>query len=103
MYLTGRRYIEKVLDFSPGYFSVISVDGSHRLDCFRLALEHIRPGGVLVIDNTDNDRLTGGDLFVIDQILEELGGGWEVHRFPGWGPGNFFAWETTICLRKSET
>ena len=99
--LEGKAYVEKILDFPPGYFDVISVDGSYRLDCFRLALAHIGPGGLLLIDNTDNDRTTRGDLFVIDRTLEALGPEWEVHRFPGWGPGNFFAWETTICVRNS--
>ena len=99
--LLGRRaYVEKILEFPAGYFDVVSVDGSHRLECFRLALEHIRPGGLLVVDNTDNDRATGADIFVIDQMLEELGPDWQVHRFPGWGPGNFYAWETTVCARR---
>lgn len=80
---------------------MISVDGSQRLECFRLAVEHARPGALLVVDNTDNDRTTRGDLFVIDQMLDRLGPEWEVHRFPGWGPGNFFAWETTVCVRRT--
>ena len=98
--LEGQAYAEKILEFPAGYFDVISVDGSRRLECFHLALAHTRPGGLLVVDNTDNDRTTGGDLFVIDQMLGELGPDWEVHRFPGWGPGNFYAWETTVCIRR---
>src|ERR1017187_7442518 len=97
--LEGRAYVEKILEFPAGYFDVVSVDGSRRLECFRLALEHTCPGGLLVVDNTDNDRL-GEDLYVIDQMLDHLGPNWEVHRFPGWGPGNFYAWETTVCARR---
>ncbi len=96
--LEGRAYVEKILQFPAGYFGLISVDGSYRLECFRLALEHTPAGGLLVVDNTD--RTTEGDLLVIDGILNDLGAGWEVHRFPGWGPGNFFVWETTVCVRR---
>lgn len=75
------------------------VDGIERLSCYCLAVKHLRPGGILVVDNTDNDRTTGADLFVIDQMLGNMGPDWQVHRFPGLGPGNFFAWETTVCVR----
>jgi len=97
--LEGRAYVEKILEFPVGYFDLISVDGANRLECFRRAVEHAPAGGLLVVDNTDDDR-TGGDLFVIDQMLDELGLDWEVHRFPGWGPGNLYAWETTVCVRR---
>jgi len=93
-------YVEKLTEFPPGYFDVIVVDGLERLSCYRLAVQHLRPGGILVVDNSDNDRTTGGDLFVIDQMLLNIGPEWQVHRFPGWGLGNFFAWETTVCLRR---
>jgi hypothetical protein len=98
--LKGGAYVEKILELPAGYFDVVSVDGSHRLECFRLALRHTCRGGLLVVDNTDNDRTTKGDLFVIDQMLDELGPDWEVHRFPGWAPGNFCACETTVCVRR---
>lgn len=98
--LQGAAYVEKLTEFPPGYFDVIVVDGLDRLSCFRLAIERLRRGGILVVDNSDNDRTTGGDLFVIDQMLRELGPSWQVYRFPGWGPGNFFAWETTVCVRR---
>lgn len=98
--LSGPAYVERILDFPEGYFDLISVDGSQRLACFRLALDRIGRGGMLLVDNTDNDRTTGGDLYVIDRMISEVGPEWEVHRFPGWGPGNFFAWETTVCVRR---
>jgi len=103
--LKGRAYVNKILEFAPGHFDLISVDGSYRLDCFRLALERARPGSLLLVDNTDwascpSQRSNGGDFYVIDQMLNELGQDWEVHRFPGWGPCNFYAWETTVCVRR---
>lgn len=55
---------------------MVSVDGSHRLACFREAVDHLGRGEVLVLDNTDDDRTTGGELYVIDQLVEELGPEW---------------------------
>lgn len=92
--------MEKILDFPAGCFDLISIDGSDRLACFRLALDRVGPGGMLVVDNSDNDRTTGGDLYVMDRMIDSLGPEWEVHRLPGWGPCNFFAWETTVCVRR---
>jgi hypothetical protein len=43
--LEGQAYVEKILEFPPGYFDVISVEGSHRLECFQLAVAHIGPAG----------------------------------------------------------
>jgi hypothetical protein len=37
---------------------------------------------------------------VIDRTLEALKSQWEVYRFPGWGPGNFFAWESRPTHRQ---
>ncbi len=97
--LEGEAYVRKICDFPAGYFDLISIDGSHRLACFRLAVERVKPGGMLLLDNTDNDRTTGGDLFVIDQELVRLGDAWEVRRFPGWCPCNLSAGETSVCVK----
>jgi hypothetical protein len=97
--LEGQPYVDKIHEFPRGYFDLISIDGSHRLACLRLALEQASLGTILLVDNTDNDRTTRGDLYVVDGMLDELGPPWEVHRFPGWVPGNFFSSETTVCVR----
>ena len=96
----GSAYVNKIRAFEHGYFDLISIDGSHRLACFKLALEYSRRGAVLLVDNTDSDQMTGGELRLINELLDEMGPDWEVRRFPGWGPGNFFAWETTVCVRR---
>jgi hypothetical protein len=98
--LGGRAYVQEILDFPPGYFEAISVDGSHRLECLELPLARIQPGPMLAMGYADNDRTTGGDLFVIDRMLDALEPAYEIHRFFGWGPGTFFVWETTVCVRR---
>jgi hypothetical protein len=98
--LSGTQYVARIRDFPVGYFDLVSIDGSFRLACFREALDHVGPAGMVLVDNTDADRTTLGELFLVDQMVNGLGSGWEVHRFPGWGPCNLFAWETTVCVRR---
>lgn len=99
-HLKGHDYVNKIRDFPVAYFDLISIDGSERLHCFDIAQHYLKPGGMLLIDNTDKDRVTRGDLYQIDCRLAELTD-FQVHRFTGWAPGNFFSQETTICIRQS--
>ena len=98
-YLRDRDYINKIQDFPAGYFDLISIDGSERLACFKIAADYLQPGGMLLIDNTDFDRINQGDLYQIDCYLAKRTD-FQIHRFTGWAPGNFFAQETTICVRQ---
>ncbi len=99
-YLRGFDYVNKIRDFPAGYFDLVSIDGSDRLACFAVVGDYLRPGGMLLIDNTDKDRVNLGDLYEIDRCLATQAN-YEVHRFTGWTHGNFFPQETTICLRRS--
>jgi hypothetical protein len=60
-YLTGQDYVNKIREFPAGYFDLISIDGSDRLACFEIAEKYLRPGGILLVDNTDKDRPSKGD------------------------------------------
>lgn len=95
--LHGPAYVEKVTDFPQEYFDIILIDGSQRLACYTVAKYYLRPGGILVIDNTDNCT-TDGDLLEIDNFLGSCNDR-EIQRFPGWSHGNFFAAETTIYTK----
>ncbi len=97
-YLRDQQYVNKIRDFPAEYFDLISIDGSERLACFHLADYYLKPGGMLLIDNTDKDRVNLGDLYEIDCSLAKVAN-YEVHRFTGWSHGNFFPQETTVCLR----
>jgi Methyltransferase domain len=44
-----------VLDEPPAQFDLIIVDGAHRVACAKAGLPHLRPGGLLYIDNTDGE------------------------------------------------
>ncbi|MGJ5813072.1 hypothetical protein [Paludibaculum fermentans] len=95
-HLTGLDYVRKIGDFDPAYFNFITVDGAHRLACYRQLLERRRPGLVAIVDNTDKDR-HGGDLLEMDKDLGRLTGA-KTFRFPGYAPGSFFVQETTVVV-----
>lgn len=96
--LEGSAYVAKIHEFPPEYFDLVSVDGFQRHECCRAALGHLKTGGLLLVDNTDKDRTTGGDLFRTDELLCSATG-LGVLRFVGWAPGNFAPQETTVCVK----
>ena len=44
-------YINEILNHD--LFNVIIVDGSHRYECAQQALKRLRPGGMIILDNSD--------------------------------------------------
>jgi hypothetical protein len=99
-YLRDEQYVNKIREFPAAYFDLISIDGADRFACFALVDEYLRPGGILLIDDTDTERTNKGDLYKIDCWLAEKAD-YDVYRFTGWTHGNFFPHETTVCLRRS--
>ena len=95
--LSGDDYVAKIRDFPMSYFDMIVIDGSSRMSCFQICKPYLAPGGLLVIDDTDKDSHTQGEIFQIDQLLE-YSRDYDVHRFPGWTRGCFFVKETTIAV-----
>lgn len=72
-----------------GSYDVVVVDGSHRFDCAGRAVESVRPGGVVILDNADwlpntAARLRAAGLTQVD--------------FIGAGPINDYAWTTSAFL-----
>ncbi len=96
--LSGDTYFRKIEDFPERYFDLIVIDGSQRLACFHIARDRLKIGGTLLVDNTDKDRTTHGDLYEVDRLLESSEF-YMVRRFTGWSPGLLFPQETTIALR----
>ena len=92
----GAAYMEAVLDFRPGYFDLIAVDGKHRLDCFRASLRAAGPNTTIVIDDTDTGT-TDAEMREINRMVQGFPKS-RVLRFPGFADSYFFAKETTIVL-----
>ena len=49
-------YADAILDFGPDSFDVVSVDGRARVACALNALSRLRPGGLLVLDNSEWEK-----------------------------------------------
>ncbi|MBK9400227.1 MAG: class I SAM-dependent methyltransferase [Bacteroidetes bacterium] len=62
-------------------------DFTRRNDCIRVLMNKIKPGGWLVLDNSDNP---------VNWVGAELLEGKEVHRFSGFAPMGLFVCQTTF-------
>ena len=71
-------------------FDLIVIDGRWRRACARLAPQHLREGGLLVLDNTDWHPRTAADLRAAGFLQVD---------FSGFGPLNAYAWTTSLFLR----
>lgn len=91
------EYTQAITAFPLHYFDAIVIDGIERLGCFNTALRHLKPGGLLILDNTDMDRITKGDLYKIDIEIEN-NKSLAIHRFPGWVPARLSPQETSVCI-----
>jgi len=52
---TFKQYAKKIDEYNDNYFDVVLVDGRSRPSCMAHSLPKIKPGGWLVIDNSDRD------------------------------------------------
>ncbi|MCB0532786.1 MAG: hypothetical protein KDD14_11370 [Saprospiraceae bacterium] len=59
------KYARTICQFQEGYFDLVLVDGRARPSCIKMALPHVKPGGLLVIDNTDRSHYLS---LVLDDI-----------------------------------
>ncbi len=67
-------YIAAVDEFPAGSLDVVLVDGMCRVECFRRAIPKIRPGGLLIIDDSDMPPY---------RALGKLVPGWDKTSFAG--------------------
>lgn len=97
---TFRSHVQKDMDFSSyvnsissvpdGTLDVVFVDGRARNSCISLAKGKVKPGGVLVLDNSERREYDPGRAVMND---------WEVLEFWGPGPYGHDFWGTTIWKR----
>lgn len=79
VHLRPRPYWEAVTDMPDAGFDLVLVDGRDRVDCVREARRLVRPGGVMVVDNTER---IAGRYAAIPALLE----GWPRRDFEQRGP-----------------
>lgn len=78
---------------SFGEFDLIVVDGAVRPSCMKHAKEHVRPGGWLLLDNTDR-----GDMY-LNEFTRPYFRGWKERTFFGHGPRIAEKWEARAWRR----
>lgn len=85
-----REYASAIDEF--GLFDLILVDGMARASCLKHAVPHVKPGGVLVLDNTDDNRS-----YYLQNTLAYFDG-WERIDFFGYGPILDYPWHCTAFV-----
>jgi predicted O-methyltransferase YrrM len=53
----ARDYAAAIDEFGGGSFDVVIVDGRYRAECLHRGSSRVRPGGLLVLDDTDQRQL----------------------------------------------
>ncbi len=84
------EYAAAIERYPDDVFDLIAVDGRARPPCLYHARRKVRPGGYLLLDNSDRE-----DYRKAKQLLAD----WEHRDF--WGPGlyNLYFWQTTVWER----
>ena len=72
-----RSYFEAILDWPDHCFDFVVVDGRARVACSLNAVDKIKPGGILIFDNTERE-----DYQTATQYLEKSG--WQNMELPCW-------------------
>jgi hypothetical protein len=88
--MSFKRYIEAIDQYPDGEFDFVLVDGRSRVGCMFQALAKVRPGGWLLLDNSERDEYAVGR----DVVL-----GWRRRNFFGPGPYGVTFWSTTAWQR----
>lgn len=73
-----------------GLFDMVLVDGSYRKECLAPAIRYLKPGGLLVVDNTDWHWFDDVDMHVPKH--------WQRLTFNGWAPFIGHRSETSIWI-----
>jgi hypothetical protein len=90
---TFRNYVKAIDEFPPDFFDLVSIDGRARDSCFVRARDKVRPGGLLLLDNSERPRYQP-----VHYALARAE--WTRHHF--FGPGPYVRhefWGTTIWRR----
>jgi predicted O-methyltransferase YrrM len=91
--------LEENLDVYPnsirsadGPFDIVVVDGRRRYNCAELAIAHLRPGGFIVLDNSDWYPNAAAMLRAAGLIQVDMS---------GFGPINAYTWTTSLFLDRA--
>ena len=83
-------YIQEILNYES--FDIIVIDGSHsRLDCAKVAINKLKSGGIIILDNSDWHVKTAKLLRDSNLIQVDM---------TGLGPINAYTWTTSFFLHR---
>ena len=86
-------YSSAILEFE-GFFDIIIIDGRDRVNCARNSLGALKPGGVIIWDNSDRPDYYEGYEYLLEHGFKRL-------DFHGFGPINSRSWCTSLFYRKT--
>lgn len=81
-------YAKEILRY-PGMFDVIVIDGRERVSCAKNAVESLREGGVIILDNSDRQIYKEGCSYLKQRGFKRI-------DFCGLGPAYIYATCTSI-------
>lgn len=93
--LSFRAYASAIDEFPDDHFDVILIDGRARPSCFMHAMNKVRLGGYVVLDNAERESYSW-----IEHAA--VGLGFEVREFWGPGPYNDYCWRTVFLRRVTD-
>jgi hypothetical protein len=82
----------RFLAAQPEGFDVIVVDGIRRRECCVEAVKKLRPGGLVILDNSDWHHHCAASLREAGLLQVD---------FPGLGPINDYAWTTSLFFHRA--
>lgn len=88
-------YTQSIQQYPDQSFDLILVDGRARLGCLMMCMNKIKPGGAVILDNSERAHYAEGV-----RLFEEPG--WQVIRFAGPGPLSIWPvfWQTTVFIKR---
>jgi len=87
-----RRAIQSVLTQTYQNFDIIIIDGKHKYECPKNAVECLREGGLIILDNSDWFPKTARVLRKHNLIQVD---------FSGFGPINYCTWTTSLFFSRN--
>lgn len=84
-------YVKALADENK-LFEIVVIDGNWRMQCTLAAIRHLKPDGMIVLDNSDR---------IIEKKCSELlrKEGFIQIDFSGFGPINGYCWTTSIFMK----
>lgn len=88
-------YASAIDSYDDGYFDIIVIDGRARPSCFLHAMNKVKLGGYIVLDNAERDHYS-----YVEDTAEKLG--FTKTEFWGPGPYNDYCWRTIFLQRNRQ-